>query len=428
MEQTKPITLYFGGALFTQKELIGNRLLGKAIESASKGRYQCNLPQNLQQMATHSSEIKNNDLQEIINCDGCLINLDGNELDSGTVVELIAAKFLDKPCVAYRTDFRGNNSLGQPGSWNLMCQNYPRMECYRQTDLQAMYLDVRDRFVGDYTKMANELTYMIAEILVEKLDQVFLTPPTPRPEGITDQMQLSWYRSSLQPHQSVLNESKMIQDLTETTPLKRKNSGVKTIFFSGCLFCHKDLIGNLYLSRAIKTLSKGVYKVILSQDLQGKETDAIKIKNNNLTNIRKMDGIMISFDGPELDAGTVVEFITAKVMDKPTVIYRTDFRSGGDVIDGMETANPWNLMCSNYPRTEIVGHDAIISMYQELILKYPQDHLKISQDLTYIIAEKIVQKLDLAFASQPTTRPEGLTDDLLHQWYKLMYTPTMVFF
>lgn len=203
----------------------------------------------------------------------------------------------------------------------------------------------------------------------------------------------------------------------------------KNIFFSGMIYSHKDLVGNLYLSKAIKTMSKGRYKVILQQDLQGIETDPLVIKNSNLTSIRKMDGILISFDGTELDSGTVVEFITAKLLDKPAVIMRTDFRAGGeaDSNERMDHSDPWNLMCSNYPRTETVSHDAIIMLYQNMVKKYCDDFNRIAQDLTYLVAELIINKLDAAFGQAPVEMPQGMTRNMLEKWYSKMFTPQVIF-
>ena len=44
----------------------------------------------------------------MIECDLALFNFDGTELDSGTVVEFILAKFLDVPSVIMRSDLRSS--------------------------------------------------------------------------------------------------------------------------------------------------------------------------------------------------------------------------------------------------------------------------------------------------------------------------------
>ncbi len=119
-------SIYFAGDLFNHKDLIGNLLLSEAIEKESSGRYLCVVPQHLEQSTNRSIDIRNSDLSEIIKADLILLNFDGTELDSGTVVEFLFAKALDIPAVILRSDFRaaGDQERGDP--WNLMCSGYPR--------------------------------------------------------------------------------------------------------------------------------------------------------------------------------------------------------------------------------------------------------------------------------------------------------------
>jgi len=79
-----------------------------------------------------------------------------------------------------------------------------------------------------------------------------------------------------------------------------------------------------------------------------------------LKEVVKADLILLNFDGTELDSGTVIEFLFAKALDIPAVILRSDFRAAGD----QERGDPWNLMCSGYPRTRSVSLNAM-SWYQE---------------------------------------------------------------
>ncbi len=107
-------SVYFAGDLFNHKDLTGNMLLAEAIEKESSGRYICVLPQNLEQSTSRSIDIRNNDLSKIVTADFILVNFDGTELDSGTVIE-------------------GDQERGDP--WNLMCSGYPRT---RKLTLNAM--------------------------------------------------------------------------------------------------------------------------------------------------------------------------------------------------------------------------------------------------------------------------------------------------
>ena len=119
-------SVYFAGDLFNHKDLTGNLLLAEAIERESSKRYVCVLPQHLEQSTSRSIDIRNNDLSKIVSSDLILVNFDGTELDSGTVIEFLFAKALDVPAVILRSDFRsaGDQERGDP--WNLMCSGYPR--------------------------------------------------------------------------------------------------------------------------------------------------------------------------------------------------------------------------------------------------------------------------------------------------------------
>ncbi|MBR4372070.1 MAG: nucleoside 2-deoxyribosyltransferase [Victivallales bacterium] len=120
--------IYWAGALFNHKELLGNQILANLVENLSNERYDVRLPQNFQtEPSAKAVDIRNADLTELIQCDMVVANFDGAELDSGTVVEFCIAKALDMPTVLLRTDFRNaGDSDGIP--WNLMCAGWPRTE------------------------------------------------------------------------------------------------------------------------------------------------------------------------------------------------------------------------------------------------------------------------------------------------------------
>ena len=135
------------------------------------------------------------------------------------------------------------------------------------------------------------------------------------------------------------------------------------IYFAGDLFNHKDLFGNLLLADAIAEQSSGRFICALPQNLEHSSGRSVDIRNQDLLQIILSDLVLLNFDGSELDSGTVVEFIFAKALDVPAVILRTDFRSSGDQDrDG----DPWNLMCSGYPRTEVKTLNGL-ARYQEAI-------------------------------------------------------------
>jgi len=161
------------------------------------------------------------------------------------------------------------------------------------------------------------------------------------------------------------------------------------IYFAGDLFNHKDLIGNLLLSSSIEKNSSGKYLCIVPQHLEQSTSRSIEIRNNDLLEIVKADLILLNFDGTELDSGTVVEFLFAKALDIPAVIIRTDFRSAGD----QERGDPWNLMCSGYPRTRIVSLNAM-SWYQKEWRKGVAT-TEIIENFYEKLSKKIITELDL---------------------------------
>lgn len=132
-----------------------------------------------------------------------------------------------------------------------------------------------------------------------------------------------------------------------------------SIYFAGELFSLKHLLGNALLAEQIYTQSEGRYRCIVPQDLEQRDTSAIAIRDQDLLQVVKSDFGIFHFDGPELDSGTVVEYMVAKMLDIPSILLRTDFRKAGDS-DG----DPWNLMCIGYPRTKVIVLDGM-ALYQE---------------------------------------------------------------
>ena len=124
-----------------------------------------------------------------------------------------------------------------------------------------------------------------------------------------------------------------------------------SIYFAGALFNHKDLIGNRILANVLERISEGRYRCVLPQDLESSVSRAIDVRNQDLKSVIEADLTLFHFDGTELDSGTIVEFMVAKMLDIPAVVIRTDFRLSGDQ---SKDGDPWNLMCSGYPRTKVI--------------------------------------------------------------------------
>jgi nucleoside 2-deoxyribosyltransferase len=188
----KSYTVYFASELFSLKHLIGNAYLAEAIYEKSHGRFRCILPQNIEQRRTTARSIRDHDLKTLLECDLGLFNYDGTELDSGTVVEFMFAKFADIPSVILRSDFRnGGDQNGDP--WNLMTSFYPRtanvvvnsMGLYktaRQRRLRARprrsKLDEVVQLAGQHSSAdAQTMCEHIAAACVRALDRIVLTEP-----------------------------------------------------------------------------------------------------------------------------------------------------------------------------------------------------------------------------------------------------------
>jgi nucleoside 2-deoxyribosyltransferase len=121
-----------------------------------------------------------------------------------------------------------------------------------------------------------------------------------------------------------------------------------TYYHAGPLFTIAELHTNVLLSRAINTHSSGKFVPILPQDLEQRDLSPHSIRDEDLRALLSCDLALFTYDGSELDAGTVVEYMVAKMADVPAVILRTDFRGAGDQAG---KGDSWNLMSSNWPRS-----------------------------------------------------------------------------
>ena len=180
-------TVYFASELFSLKHLIGNAYFAEAIYEKSHGRYLCVLPQNLEQRGNTAQAIRDQDIRTLVSCDFGLFNFDGTELDSGTVVEFMFAKFADIPSVIVRSDFRhGGDQRGDP--WNLMSSFYPRTTNVI-VDSLGIYKGARKRrtrppedevvrLVGQHSSAdAQWMCERVAESCVRALDRVAAIEP-----------------------------------------------------------------------------------------------------------------------------------------------------------------------------------------------------------------------------------------------------------
>ena len=170
-----PYTIYLAGELFSAKHLAGNAALADDISQVSAGRFRCILPQDLPQAAASARAIRDQDLHALLACDAAIFHYDGLELDSGTVVEYMFAKFADLPAVLLRTDFRhaGDQKEGDP--WNLMNSFYPRTEAVRLNSMELYHAALREHRTP--VAAAGAVIRRVAVDVCAALDKVLALPP-----------------------------------------------------------------------------------------------------------------------------------------------------------------------------------------------------------------------------------------------------------
>lgn len=186
----KKYTFYFAGDLFDSKHLAGNAFLAEKIYQASAGKFVPVLPQNLEQRETTAHSIRDNDILCLVDCDLALFHFDGSELDSGTVVEFMFAKFADIPSVVVRTDFRAKGDQ-EIHPWNLMASYYPRtevlllhaMDLYQKALLSDENEGPEDWLKNKFSsKRANGLLEAVASEINDGFEKVLSRKPVLPPD------------------------------------------------------------------------------------------------------------------------------------------------------------------------------------------------------------------------------------------------------
>lgn len=142
-KKIKSLTVYFASELYSLKHLLGNAYLAEAIYERSHGRYLCQLPQDRAPHAQRPRAIRDHDLKMLAGSDLALFTFDGSELDAGTVVEFMYAKFADIPAVILRSDLRMAGDGPHP--WSLMADFYPRTVHVVFDGLAAYQAEMRRR-------------------------------------------------------------------------------------------------------------------------------------------------------------------------------------------------------------------------------------------------------------------------------------------
>src|SRR6266478_4053439 len=179
-----------------------------------------------------------------------------------------------------------------------------------------------------------------------------------------------------------------------------------SVYFAGELFSLKHLVGNAALADAIARLSDGRFAVVLPQALEDRAMSAPQIRDQDIVALLGCDLGIFNFDGPELDSGTVAEFMFAKFADIPSLLLRTDFRRGGD-----QLGDPWNLMMSFYPRTKTLCLNSL-EIYK-LGLGRGMSPVKAGQSMVDSVAHAVVKELEMLSQFPPI-----MTDELIEPVFR----------
>jgi nucleoside 2-deoxyribosyltransferase len=184
-KQQRSLDVFFGGEIFNLKHLIGNAYLAEAIYEKSHGRYLCALPQDFDPRGTTPRTIRDHHIRSLVGCDLALFSFDGPDLDSGTLVEFMIAKFADIPSVILRSDRRGAGT--RASQWNPMANYYPRTATIVLDGLGAYktILKKRHRKMDEVIRLAGQHSSAdaqrmcddIAAAVVRAFDRVRELPP-----------------------------------------------------------------------------------------------------------------------------------------------------------------------------------------------------------------------------------------------------------
>ncbi len=195
-----------------------------------------------------------------------------------------------------------------------------------------------------------------------------------------------------------------------------------TVYFSSELYSLKHLLGNAYLAEAIYERSHGRYLCQLPQDRGPNAQRPRAIRDHDLNMLAGSDLALFMFDGSEIDAGTIVEFMYAKFADIPAVIVRTDQRKSGDGV------HPWSLMADYYPRTVQVVFDGLAAYQAEIrrrhrrldeVIRLAGQHSSAdAQKMCDHLAAACVRAFDRVQAIEPVM-PKYLREQV-YNWLPLM--------
>ncbi|GHC12276.1 hypothetical protein GCM10007047_32040 [Cerasicoccus arenae] len=169
-------------------------------------------------------------------------------------------------------------------------------------------------------------------------------------------------------------------------------------------------MGNALLAEAISDISDHRFCSVLPQNFPEGKKSLHRVRDDKLLTLLECDLALFNFDGAEIEAGAVVEFMTAKFADIPTVILRTDSR-GQD--EGEQ--HPWSLMMHFFPRTEVEVLNAS-AIYQNVFEEFPmsaaEDVLieerssEVAHTMVRVIAQAVIDAFDRVLETPSRIEPQ----------------------
>jgi len=202
----------------------------------------------------------------------------------------------------------------------------------------------------------------------------------------------------------VANDNDAVKQYTSTD----SDTHVKyAIYFAGGLFTQHDISTNVLIKESVWRLSNGKFELVLPQSKELRHLDrsdvAAYLRNADLLQVVSADVLLARFDGPDLDTGTVVEFMVARMLGKPVVILRSDTRH----LSGNGLDDPYNLMVKSWPRTVEVHIDSLmdyvrtLAKVREALIESdtPQATLDAELDMVRIAIDDLALKVIAALES-----------------------------
>ena len=168
-------------------------------------------------------------------------------------------------------------------------------------------------------------------------------------------------------------------EIPENRPAQTASQVIYRGYNAGGLFLINEIAENVNFKLAVLKQSRGRLYLTLPQSkqpaqrlereagndqLETREQLAAQIRNVDIAELASCDFAVFHFEGAELDAGTVVEFVIAKMLGMPTVVIRTDVRRQGEIgPDYAITEQTKNLLLA---KSKFEEFDRLLERYSSL--------------------------------------------------------------